>query len=1283
MSSIKLTLLGGFKLLSPEGEEIAISVNKAKALLAYLALNQGQPVSRDRLSALLWEESSDAQARHSLRQALADLRKNMDHYNNGILNSDSATITIEKGRIDVDVFQFESLAKEGSPDALGNAAQLYQGELLEGFNARSDAFDEWLMARRSACREMAGHVFSRLLPHFENDGPIERAIQTAIRMLSIDPLQESVHRTLMSLYARQGRYGSALKQYKQCGALLRRELGVKPESETEKLCQTLLKQRQSMPSEDGQEGESISPFAEVERAPSTVNHDIYKNELREAPISSPELRQVTIITLMLSDYSELCAHGDPEAFHEGLVRFSKEAGSLAAGYGAYILDGMGERVTALFGIPSAHSDDTVRALNGAISLRERLKDKVRIGMASGRVMVEKKEDRFLLSGEALISSGRLAELAGKGEIIISSSVRHSLTNLLMAEPLEAKVGTGRAWRLCGVTPSGKRGALVGRKREVRLFTAAMKDCRESGCGESFLLRGEAGIGKSRLLEEMERLAASEGFACHKTTNLDFGSAFIEGAIPLLVRSLLHIHVESDDEFTGIESLSIPHEMTSGPEESACLTELLALPLNDKSQKVLQSMNVSARRERTQRLLSRIIENESCRVPLIIIVEDIHWAEREVLNDLALIASLVAGCPALLVMTSRIEGEPLDPTWRSAMAGAPLLTIDLPPLREDEAILLAKGFSLDDKELMNSCLKRAGGNPLFLEQLLRTAAEGERRLPDSIQSIVWARLDQLPVEEKRAVQAASVLGQRVGMSALRFLIDEKDFNCELLLERQFLKPQGDLYIFSHALIQEGIYRSILKSRRLALHRRAAKWFEERDPVLYAEHLDRAEDAAASEACLKSAQWLKGNFHFEDALGLVDRGLALSDTNILKYRLLTLKGELLYGLGRITESIKTYEESLNYEADKMDRCRTLVSMASCWNRQDAYDKALNILKEAQSLAESEGCKETLATLHYQRGNIYFPLGKLDGCLLEHEKARQYALEAGSSLLEANALSGLGDAYYQRGQMVTAYDYFNQCVVLCRENDFSHIQVANEAMCGLLLFFQNRSEEGLEILNTALDLSRQVADRRGEMIVLAVLAQLYCYRACWDEVNKACNKGLELARSLGSIRMETDFLSFGALALHEEGHSREALENVEKAFTLCKDSIVTYSGPVILGTWALVTNDEKKREWALKEGETILKERDCVSHNYLVFYQYALQVSLINEKWEEARRYAAALEEYTKDEALPWSDFYISLTDLLSAKGGGEDGPEIIDSLLKLTEKAEKFHIDMALPLLQKSS
>lgn len=239
MARLQVRLLGGFEARLDSGPELALKGRKAQALLAYLAAAPGVAHSRDGLTGLLWGDRAEEQARGSLRQVLAELRRALDGIEPSPLDAGREAVALDAHAVDSDVADLERLIAEGGPEALARAAELYRGELLEGFGAADPAFDDWLAVERSRLGELALSALGAMLDHLTEAGETERSVALARRLLALDPLREPVHRALMRLYAGQGDRALALKQYQACRGILARELDVAPEAETEALHEEL------------------------------------------------------------------------------------------------------------------------------------------------------------------------------------------------------------------------------------------------------------------------------------------------------------------------------------------------------------------------------------------------------------------------------------------------------------------------------------------------------------------------------------------------------------------------------------------------------------------------------------------------------------------------------------------------------------------------------------------------------------------------------------------------------------------------------------------------------------------------------------------------------------------------------------------------------------------------------------------------------------------------------------------------------------------------------------
>jgi DNA-binding SARP family transcriptional activator len=240
VTKLTISLLGSFTIADAAGSPVSVPGSKQRAIVAYLALNAGKPTSRDRLMTLLWGERFDEQARQSLRQALTKLRK-LATGDPPLLRSDGDTIGFDPDAVEVDALAFEEIAANGKGADLVRAIELYRGEFLENLSVKEAAFEEWASAERARFNVLACSVFEQAAEQQIAGGKIAAAIDTAQRLVKLDPLREPSHRLLMRIYADSGQRAAALKQYATCAGVLSVELGVEPDAETKRLLQDIRK----------------------------------------------------------------------------------------------------------------------------------------------------------------------------------------------------------------------------------------------------------------------------------------------------------------------------------------------------------------------------------------------------------------------------------------------------------------------------------------------------------------------------------------------------------------------------------------------------------------------------------------------------------------------------------------------------------------------------------------------------------------------------------------------------------------------------------------------------------------------------------------------------------------------------------------------------------------------------------------------------------------------------------------------------------------------------------
>ena len=1017
-----------------------------------------------------------------------------------------------------------------------------------------------------------------------------------------------------------------------------------------------------------------------------------------------ERRQVTILFADLAGFTKLSSERDPEETHRILSRFFEVVDGIVDSFGGAIDKHMGDSVMALFGAPIAHGNDPERAVGAALAIHDamaglsaemKLALQVHVGIASGQVMASglgsRSHSEYTVLGDSVNLAARLMARAGEGETLISPAVRNALprgaelVDLGEAEVrgLAQSVNLWRVLSLGGAAAPGDTTLFVGRRAELRQFQGVLDSLAESAVGQVVYVRGEGGIGKSRLVEKFSGLAEAAGLSSYRGLSLDFGIG--KGRTPIgdLVRELLGISAEAGSE---ARVTAVERAITDGLAEAdqrIFLYDLMDIPQSAEMRAVYDAMDNENRTLRKLECIAALFTAAARKRPLLLIVEDLHWADSRTVEQFARLARLAGEQPIILLMSSRIEGDPLDADWRYRAGASPFTTIDLMPLRAEEALQIAEEFVDITKLFAEECVVRAEGNPLFLDQLLRSAiGQDQEEVPGSVQSIVLARVDLLAPEDKRALQAAAVLGQLFSLEVLRHLLQAPEYDCAALVKNQLVRASGEGYLFAHALIWESVYASLLHSHRNELHVAAADWFAGRDLLLNAEHLGRAGDERAATAYLEAARAESQLFRFDSALALVEHGLELAQAAGDRHRLLMLKGECTRETGHAADSTAIYRAALDVAEDAPARCRALIGLAAGMRVTDEFDDAFEALDQAQAIAEAESLHLELSQVHYYRGNLYFPLGKIDGCLKEHEQALAQAQLAASPEDEARALSGLGDAYYSRGRMVSSLSYFRRCLELCRQQGLGRIAVGNQYMAAWGRFYLNEVAGALEDALEAIDSAQRVGHQRAEMVARLTAGRVLVESGDAAAARPHIERGLELADSLGASRFKPFLLIYIARIRFARGEAAdESVKLMREALDLARQTGAGFLAPWVLSTLALVSEDRETALEALAGGEELLTE-GCVGHNYYAFYRNAIEVSLHYKDWPEVERYATALAAYSADEPLPWSEFLCARGRALAASGRGEHSEANLRELERLRGEAAAAGLNAPLAAIQQA-
>jgi class 3 adenylate cyclase/tetratricopeptide (TPR) repeat protein len=1003
-------------------------------------------------------------------------------------------------------------------------------------------------------------------------------------------------------------------------------------------------------------------------------------------------RPVTVMFCDLVGYTQLSSVLDPEDVHALLEHFFAVVDATVDRFGGTIDKHIGDAAMALFGAPLARGNDAERAVRAALEIQASVPKlasgphsplAVHIGVATGEVIASSVGSQhhrgYTVTGEAANIAARLLEKATSGETLVSDAVYHATNHAVSYEPFGrlALKGVGHpveTWRLTGLRSSAPEAhALVGRRSELGQFRAVLDACVNSITGTALLIRGEAGIGKTRLMDELQSIAGASGMSCTAGFVLDFGTARGHGAVRTVVAGLLGLATEAT---SGAAERAIDELMRDNrlqEDDALYLRDLLEVPQPEATRKLYEAMDAAARTQGKESVVAALVKASADNRPLLVTIEDVHWADPETLSLLAAVTRATATSRTVLVMTTRLEGDPLDAHWRSIAGGGTVITVDLSPLSPTDARSIAGRF-IDAAAFVDQCVERAGGNPLFLEQLLRGAGDlTDGRLPTSIQSVVLARTDLLSAQDRRAIQAASVLGQRFNLSQLRVLLREPQYDCDTLVRNVLVRPTRDGLQFAHALVRDGVYGSLTNARKRELHRTAAAFFVN-DPVLRAEHLDRADDPEAARAYFAAAKAQAFLFRRDQAITLAVRGLELAAEKRDAFELAMLVGDLQQDVGRGIESLEAYVRALAVAREDADRCRALLGCAASNRLLAQIDDAFSALEGAEPLAGAHGDDCALAEVHYLRGNLHFARGHLVECRSEHELALDAARRAESPEWQARALSGLADAQYMDCRMKTALSHFASCVDLCEAHDLTRIAVPNRVMMGHCRIYTCEFDLGLDDMRVALEAAVRIGNRHAEMFATHSIGMCLTAAGRYDEADNVQSKALEQARTLKARRYEAAILGDSAEGALSKGRRAEALAFARKGQEISEETGPGFVGPILYGLLALVEDKRADQEVALAAGEALLTE-GCVGHNYFWFRRYAIERALLFEDWDEVDRQADALLLRMADEPLAYASHVGERGRQLARRGKGAATETDEEKLKHLSRAAAEIgmHID----------
>ena len=1003
-----------------------------------------------------------------------------------------------------------------------------------------------------------------------------------------------------------------------------------------------------------------------------------------------ERRHATVVFSDLSGYTALNERFDPEDVERIVARIRTEAITVVEGHGGVVNQFVGDEVMALFGVPQAGRDDAVRAVRAALALHEAVRSitaesggplplTLHSGINSGLVIVRpsaQHDGRYALTGDTVNTAARLLKLAGANDVVVSSDTWRAVSEHFDGEALPPTAVKGKQfplqpYRIVQEREQSETSPLVGRDEEMALAMLSVQACMERGSARLVVVRGEPGIGKSRLLHELLRRARAASFDTRVAQVLDFGPARGRGAMRSLCAQLLGGTGTAHAEERSAVLAQALEQRRVEPGHEPFLRALLDIALPEAHRAAMGSMDAAARERGELSALVALVRSHCSQRPVALALEDTHWAEPAALSLWCQLVGACGALPVLFVATTRPEVELIDAARRTQLAGVNALTIDLGPLARDAARAMVQRFQASTEDWVEACIERAAGNPLFLEQLLVNAGEAARtQVPGSIQALVLARVDRLAAAAKAVLQAAAVLGSRFDAAALPALLGSDAAELEPLLVAGLLRPvEGDMQ-FVHALVRDGVYESLLKSRRRELHTRAAAWFATRDAGVQAEHLDRADSPLAPEAYLAAATLESERWQHERALALAGRGLALAKARAQRHALALLMGEQLREVGRNREALTQFEMARDLAEGDAQTFRAWFEIAAVKRYLADVDGALRALQAAEAVLERWGGDRERSRVAHLRGNLYFAAGRSADCEGQHRLALAHARAVGDATCEAQALSGLGDAAYAAGDIGIASDSFTSCVEICDREGLLRYAIMNRGMIAICAYFNGDLPLAMRLLPMANEEAKRLGHVNAQVMIEETIGICLNMLGHYEEALRVNTGAIELARSVGSRRYEV--VASGQLAhtLRMLGREPEAVAMVERAWELVEAiGAHGFAGPMVLAEWAACSRGSKRDE-LLARGEALLAQ-GALAHTHLWFRVEAIVLRLQEERVDEVDRHIDALQRWTFNGSVAWAEHHVQAARALARWARKERSPQLKQEL----ERLERWAVELA--------
>ena len=895
-----------------------------------------------------------------------------------------------------------------------------------------------------------------------------------------------------------------------------------------------------------------------------------------------ERRRATVLFADLSGYTAIAEQLDPEdtkALVDGaLRRLSREVTDREGRVDKYI----GDNVMAVFGAPVAHEDDPERAVRAGLAMQEAMAEinaeiaartvsedvelALRVGINSGAVVAGQMGDQYTVIGDTVNVASRLQAASAIGRVTVGASTRRLTAAVIEYRELEPLTLKGKsqpvpAWEAVSVVDpsrgSQSRPAvapLIGRDEELALLRSLFDRAVRESRPYLVTVFGQAGVGKSRLLSELA--ASLEGRADPVATLVGhspaYGTTTNYSALGEILRERFSVSRAEAPELgvaklvAGIEGLAGSDAAVDAARTATQIARVMGI---DKSVEAGEDLDPEQVRDRIFAAIRLLLQLLSERAPVVVAIEDIHWADEGMLDLIEHLAGWGRG-PVLIVCLARDELLERRPTWGGGRRNA--TTISLDPLSTEEAEVLVRSLLAGQQggtELAEEVAGRSGGNPLFAEEMIKRLREegsaGVGELPDSVHAVLAARLDALGSDERRLLQTASVIGQSFWDKVLGELTGDTaiDQSLAALVDKDLLTPSAASrvvgeheFVFKHALVRDVAYATLPRAVRARQHFELAGIIEgrlaaNREGVagLLAQHHGRAAELAeqanfpaeelqkmrvgaahAFAAAGDSAAALYSNAealaHYESALSL-PAGLTPSERAQVEEH----RGDAALRAGRVDAAIESWARALDYH-ERAENAAGAGELhrklgAGSWQKADREASIAHFQQGIDLLKDGEPCRE-LIQLYAEAASLYVETGDNMLAIYAAEMAQRLAEALGQPATVSRAHLTFGRVFGRLGDLEQARGSFERAVELARRANPGEAMPALLALGRHLEVAEADYPAATAACEEALEIADQLGDVPAQIEVRAALGQLAVHPARWSEVDRHAAVSAELA-------------------------------------------------------------------------------------------------------------------------------------------------------------------------------